>query len=42
MARFRNRLVHLYWDTDFRLVHRIIRDELDDLEAFAQAVEGLV
>jgi hypothetical protein len=40
--RFRNRLVHLYWDTDFRLVRRIVRDELDDLEAFAEAVEGLV
>jgi uncharacterized protein YutE (UPF0331/DUF86 family) len=42
MARFRNRLVHLYWDTDFRLVHRIIRVDLDDLEAFARAVEGLL
>jgi len=42
MARFRNRLVHLYWDTDFRLVYRIIRVDLDDLETFARVVEGLL
>lgn len=39
MARFRNRLVHLYWDTDYRQVHRIIRDDLADLETFVQTVE---
>lgn len=42
MARFRNRLVHLYWDTDYRLVHRIIRADLDDLGAFVSAVEALL
>lgn len=42
MARFRNRLVYLYWDTDFRLVHRILREDLDDLEAFARAAEPLL
>lgn len=42
MARFRNRLVHVYWDTDYRQVHRIIRDDLDDLESFVQSAEKLL
>lgn len=38
MARFRNRLVHVYWDTDYAQVHGIIRG---DLRAFARAVGPL-
>ncbi|MHB8867804.1 MAG: type VII toxin-antitoxin system HepT family RNase toxin [Thermoleophilia bacterium] len=42
MARFRNRLVHVYWNTDYRQVHRILRENLDDLEDFVRAVEKLL
>ena len=38
MARFRNRLVHLYWDVDDARVHEYLRDGLGDLERFGQAI----
>ena len=38
MARFRNRLVHLYWEVDDQLVHQYLHTSLPDIEAFASAV----
>ncbi len=38
MARFRNRLVHLYWDIDYGQVYDSIKNDLDDLEAFSRQV----
>jgi len=38
MARFRNRLVHIYWDIDEETVYRILHESLSDLEQFKQAV----
>jgi len=38
MARFRNRLVHLYWDIDYGQVYDIIQGNLADLEAFSREV----
>jgi uncharacterized protein YutE (UPF0331/DUF86 family) len=38
MARFRNRLVHLYWDVDDRRVHGFLREGLSDIESFANAI----
>ena len=38
MAGFRNRLVHVYWDTDWRQVHGIVRGDLGDLEEFLRQV----
>ena len=38
MARFRNRLVHLYWEVDDALVHECLQESLSDMDAFAQAV----
>jgi len=35
MARFRNRLVHLYRDIDYGQVYDVIQHDLDDLEAFS-------
>lgn len=40
MARFRNRLVHLYWDVDDRLVVEYLSDSLGDLDWFAQTIAG--
>ena len=38
MARFRNLIVHLYWRVDDREVHRVIREDLTDLERYLRAV----
>lgn len=38
MARFRNRLVHLYWDVDDAKVHEYLRDGLGDIERFGNAI----
>lgn len=38
MARFRNLLVHLYWKVDNRRVHRVLRENLDDLRLFREVV----
>ncbi|WP_232462029.1 type VII toxin-antitoxin system HepT family RNase toxin [Thermococcus siculi] len=34
MARFRNRLVHIYWDVDDRMIYRIITENVGDIEEF--------
>jgi uncharacterized protein YutE (UPF0331/DUF86 family) len=38
MARFRNRLVHLYWDVDDEAVHGALQEGPTDLDRFAAAV----
>ena len=38
MARFRNRLVHLYWNVDDSQVHDILGANLGDFEEFEQAL----
>jgi uncharacterized protein YutE (UPF0331/DUF86 family) len=38
MAKFRNRLVHLYWEIDKKMVYKIIQDNLDDFKLFEQNV----
>jgi uncharacterized protein YutE (UPF0331/DUF86 family) len=40
MARFRNRLVHLYWQVDDQLVADYLRDCLGDFDRFAMAVSA--
>ncbi|MFA5786730.1 MAG: DUF86 domain-containing protein [Actinomycetota bacterium] len=42
LAGLRNRLVHLYEEVDDTLVHAALQEGLADLDAFAQAVAGLV
>jgi uncharacterized protein YutE (UPF0331/DUF86 family) len=34
MARFRNRLVHIYWDIDEKELFRIIQTRLEDIKRF--------
>ena len=36
MVRFRNRLVHIYWEVDDRELHRILREDLSDLDRFLE------
>jgi uncharacterized protein YutE (UPF0331/DUF86 family) len=38
MARFRNRLVHLYWEVDDSLVVDYLQSSVADLEHFARAI----
>jgi uncharacterized protein YutE (UPF0331/DUF86 family) len=38
MARFRNLLVHLYWQVDDRRVYRILHENLNDLGEFRRCV----
>lgn len=39
MARFRNRIVHLYWDVDLDLVHEYLTQRLGDFDSFLAAIE---
>jgi len=38
MAKFRNRLVHLYWEIERQMVYRIIQENLDDFKLFQEKV----
>lgn len=38
MARFRNRLVHLYWEVDDETLYRILQDNLEDLTLFLKNI----
>jgi uncharacterized protein YutE (UPF0331/DUF86 family) len=36
MARFRNRLVHIYWEVDRAMVYEILREDIKDIEEFVR------
>jgi uncharacterized protein YutE (UPF0331/DUF86 family) len=38
MARFRNRLVHLYWDINPESIYGFLQDNLNDFKFFQEAV----
>ncbi|MEZ0537166.1 DUF86 domain-containing protein [Caldicellulosiruptoraceae bacterium PP1] len=38
MAKFRNRLVHMYWEIDDRLIYDIVKNNLVDLKKFIEMV----
>jgi uncharacterized protein YutE (UPF0331/DUF86 family) len=38
MAKFRNRLVHLYWEMDKKMTYEIIQDNLEDFKLFEKNV----
>lgn len=38
MARFRNRLVHLYWEIDPKVVHEFLQNDLEDFKLFERMV----
>ena len=43
MARFRNVLIHRYWDLDYQRVYAIITGaDLDDLLGFMKQIAGLI
>lgn len=41
MARFRNRLVHVYWEVDSTKIYEIINNNLDDIRKFKRVLETL-
>jgi uncharacterized protein YutE (UPF0331/DUF86 family) len=38
MARFRNRLVHVYWDIDTKELHTILKTRLKDFDTFISEI----
>lgn len=42
MAKFRNRLVHIYWEVDERQIHEILRTRLGDFGAFVGALSNFL
>ncbi len=37
MAKFRNRLVHIYWEVDDEIIYDIINEDIRDIEEFLQS-----
>jgi uncharacterized protein YutE (UPF0331/DUF86 family) len=42
MAKFRNRLVHLYWEVEDRLVYEILKTRLDDFKKLLDALSDFL
>jgi uncharacterized protein YutE (UPF0331/DUF86 family) len=42
MVRFRNRLVHIYWDVDDAELYRIIQTNLQDIRQFLKEFGGFI
>ena len=42
MARFRNLLVHVYWEVDYGRVFDVLETDLEDLRSFSQAIAALL
>ena len=42
MARFRNRLVNIYWNLDDELIFKIITEDLKDIERFLDIIRNLL
>lgn len=38
MARFRNRLVHIYWEVADELVYSILGEHIKDMERFTECI----
>ena len=42
MARFRNRLVHIYWEIDLEMLYQILQVNLDDLGQFLTELKKIL
>lgn len=42
MARFRNLLVHVYWEVDYDRVFDVIEHDLGDLRTFSETIAALL
>lgn len=42
MARFRNRLVHIYWEVNDELIYSVIGEHIKDMERFTESIMALL
>jgi uncharacterized protein YutE (UPF0331/DUF86 family) len=42
MAKFRNRLVHLYWEVEDHLVYEILQTRLDDFKKLLDSLSNFL
>lgn len=42
MAKFRNRLVHLYWEVDDKQVHDILQNRIGDFKLFLDSMASFL
>ena len=42
MAKFRNKLVHVYWDLDKEQIYQIIQNNLSDFDNFISIIAAYV
>lgn len=42
MARFRNRLIHIYWEINNQEIYRIMNENLGDFEQFLDAIKKFI
>jgi len=42
MAKFRNRLVHLYWEIDDTVIYKVLEGNLGDLNKFIKLIAGFL
>ncbi|NJE26403.1 DUF86 domain-containing protein [Thermococcus sp. MV5] len=42
MARFRNRLVHIYWDVDDKMIYHYIKENIIDIEEFLKRIREIL
>ena len=42
MARFRNRLVHIYWEIDDRQIYKIMQSNLADFKTFLKSISSFL
>ncbi len=40
MARFRNRLVHIYWEVDDELIYSFINEDISDIDDFIKQISN--
>jgi len=42
MAKFRNRLVHIYWEVDDEIIYEIIKTDIQDIENFTNKIVDII
>jgi uncharacterized protein YutE (UPF0331/DUF86 family) len=42
MAKFRNRLVHIYWDIDDTRIYTILEDHIGDFKKFLNSIASFL
>ncbi|GBE54620.1 hypothetical protein BMS3Bbin15_00778 [archaeon BMS3Bbin15] len=40
MAKFRNRLIHIYWEVDDDIIYNILQEDIQDIERLIDKLIG--